>query len=175
MAHPLHTPVHHFGYCVPSLDAAIPQFVERFGAGPFFRIDHVPLEGVASRGEPGVYDHSSAFGACGDSIFELMELHAVEPASAEAAFAFASPALHHLAYAVPSLDESLALEPRDVPEILRANLGEISFVYLDTRSTAGHHVELLADVPAFRDFFTVIRDAARDWDGVTEPVRAMGG
>jgi Glyoxalase/Bleomycin resistance protein/Dioxygenase superfamily len=176
MSHPLHAPVHHVAYCVPDLDAAIPQFVERFGAGPFFRIAHVPLETVTSRGEPGVYDHSSAFGACGDSMLEVMEFHAISPERVSTAFAFDRPALHHVGYVVPSLDDGVAtLEARDVPEILRASLGEISFVYLDTRSTVGHHVELLADVPAFHDFFTVIRDAARDWDGETEPVRAMGG
>lgn len=176
MTYPLHTPIHHFGYSVVDLDEAIPQFVERFGAGPFFRIDHVALDGVSSRGEPAVYDHTSAFGASGDTMFELMEFHAVAPDHAQAAFTFGRPALHHVAYLVPSLDEGIAaLEAHDVPEVLRAHTGDISFAYLDGRPLVGHHVELLADVPAFHGFWGAIRDAARDWDGVTDPVRTMGG
>jgi hypothetical protein len=176
MTNPLHLPVHHLGYSVTSLEAAIPEFVSRYGAGPFFRIEHVPLEGISSRGEPGAYDHSSAFGACGDAFFELLELHEVAPERARAAFDLEPPALHHVAHVVPSLDEGIAaLEAVDVPELLRANLGDISFVYLDARPATGHHVELLADVPAFHGFFSVIREAAQGWDGKTEPIRAMGG
>jgi hypothetical protein len=176
MSHPLHAPVHHFGYVVDDLETAIPEFVSRFGAGPFFRIDHVPLEGVTSRGEPAAYDHSSAFGACGDVFFEVMVLHEVAPAPTREVFTVPAPGLHHVAYLVPSVDDGVAtLEAGAVPEILSASLGDITFAYLDSRSTSGHHVELLADVPAFHDFFAVISGAAEDWDGKTDPLRPMFG
>jgi len=171
MSHPLHGPAHHFGYAVSDLDAAIGQFVRHFGAGPFFRIDHVPLAGITSQGEPGEYDHSSAFGACGSTMFELMQVHRTAPRRAQEAFALAAPALHHVGYVVTSLDEGVAALAADgIPEALRANLGDIGFVYLDARPILGHNVELLADVPAFHDFFAMIRGAADGWDG-TEPVR----
>lgn len=176
MLNPLLAPVHHLGYVVDDIERSSALFVERFGAGPFFRLDHVPLEGITSRGAPATYDHSSAFGAYGTVFLELMEFHEVGPESARAAFDLPRPSLHHVARLAPSIDTGItALEERSIPEVLRAHLGDIRFVYLDARPVAGHHVELLDDVPAFHEFFAGIRAAADEWDGQTDPLRPMGG
>lgn len=169
--HPLHGEIHHHGYVVADLDAAIADMVERFGAGPFFLIEHVPLEGVNSDGEPAVFDHSSAFGQFGDKPIELMQVYGCEPPRVADAFALTAPQLHHVAYAVPSLQEGIdALEAQGIHGYLRAGLGDIQFLYSDTAGTLGHDVELHDDNASFRGFFQMIREASVGWDG-SDPVR----
>ncbi|MGZ5932277.1 MAG: VOC family protein, partial [Rhizomicrobium sp.] len=49
--------------------------------------------------------------------------------------------------------------------------GEV--VYVDTSGGPGTMVEILKPAPGGRDFFTMMRIAAKDWDG-KDPVRKLG-
>jgi len=171
-AHPLHGPVHHYGYVIDDLDAAISEAIEKLGAGPFFRIDHVPLDSMKSGGAAATFDHSSAFGQCGDVLLELMQIHKVEPAAVAEGFGLPRPGLHHIAFVVPSLDAGIeTLDREGFPAYLEATLGAIHFTYHDVGGTLGHDVELHQDGPEFRGFWTNIQAAAVDWDG-SDPVRS---
>ena len=68
-------PIHHLGYVVEDLHRDVPRFAAATGAGPFFAMEHIPFDEVTYRGEPAVYDHSSAFGAWGPLIVELTQVH----------------------------------------------------------------------------------------------------
>ena len=164
--------VHHYGYVVDSLEATAQAMVERLGAGPFFVIEHVPLDDVQSGGQPATFDHSSAFGQCGGFAVELMHIHRCEPAAVEHGFSVGAPVLHHLAWARPSLEtSSRELESKGIPAWLSASLGDIRFTYQDATATLGHHVEVHQDGPALQGFFEMISSASADWDGKTDPVR----
>jgi hypothetical protein len=39
---------HHYAYVVDDIAATVERLVDSFGAGPFFRIENVPLEDVVS-------------------------------------------------------------------------------------------------------------------------------
>jgi hypothetical protein len=62
---------HHYAYVVDGIEATVDRLFEQFGAGPFFRIENVPLEDVVSGGEPAEFAHSSAFGRCGEATTTL--------------------------------------------------------------------------------------------------------
>ncbi len=62
------------------------QLVTQLGAGPFFLVKQVPLEDVLSRGEPASFGHDSAFGACGDSVIELIKPARLRPARVQERF-----------------------------------------------------------------------------------------
>jgi catechol 2,3-dioxygenase-like lactoylglutathione lyase family enzyme len=170
-SHPLHGAVHHYGYVVADLEEAVAQASARLGAGPFFLMENVPLQDVTSRGEPAVFDHSSAFGQFGSVPIELMEIHRCEPDRVRDGFALPAPQLHHVAWAVPELDAAIArLEAQGIHGLLRAGLGDIQFLYSDATQTLGHHVELHDDNAAFRGFFAMIQEASVGWDG-SDPLR----
>jgi hypothetical protein len=54
--------IHHVGYVVENLPAAIEQWTRDFAAGPFQTLAHIEFDEVTYEGAPAVYDHSSAFG-----------------------------------------------------------------------------------------------------------------
>lgn len=103
--------IHHVGYVVDDLPAAIERFTAGFGAGPFRVIEHVPLEDVAFEGEPAVYDHSTAFARWGPIVVELSQVHRAEPAGLAAALT------GHVAWLADDLEaetarlRALGLEP----------------------------------------------------------------
>jgi hypothetical protein len=119
---------HHHAYVVEDIATAVEGLHTRLGAGPFFLVENVPLENVRSRGEPAEFVHSSAFGACGEEVIELIQLARLAPARVHERFAGQRPRIQHVAYAVPS--ESVGeirseLDARDVPEYLSSQLGAL--------------------------------------------------
>ncbi|MET0816966.1 MAG: VOC family protein [Solirubrobacteraceae bacterium] len=168
---PVHGPVHHYGYVVRSLEETIEALVAKFGAGPFFVLRGTPLENVTSRGEPATFDHSAAFGQCGATLVELLEIHECHPPRVRDGFAQGRPQLQHMAFAVPDLDAASArAEDEGLPAFLRADLGDIRYVFHDAADVLGYHVELHADSPGLRGFSEMVRAASDGWDG-TEPMR----
>lgn len=167
---PAHGRLHHYGYVVQDLEAAVEAMRTAFGAGPFLVMRDVPLERVSSQGAPAVFDHSSAFGQCGEVAVELMQVHRCEPAHLDDAFTQTLPRLHHLAYVVPDFEAaSKDLERRGLPELVRAGLGEIQFAYHDA-PVLGHQVEVHQDCASLTGFFARIREESLGWDG-RDPLR----
>ena len=173
--HPFQGPIHHLGYVVEDLDAAVQRLVGELGAGPFFVLRDVSFEQVTSRDEPVVFDHDSAFGQCGAIPIEVMQLRRLEPERVRDAFSLPPPQLHHTAYVVPR--EHLAeareeLERRGLSAFLHATQGDIDLTYHEAAHSIGHQVELHADSQGLRDFFATIRAASMEWDG-SDPLRSL--
>jgi hypothetical protein len=49
--------------------------------------------------------------------------------------------------------------------------GDMHFAYVDTRSTLGCMVEVIEHNALQDVIFAAVADGAKDWDGVTDPVR----
>ena len=165
-------PVHHYAYVVEEIEAGIDHFVTTLGAGPFFLLEHVPLENVTFEGAPAIFDHTAAFGQCGSMAIELQQIHRCEPAAMRDRFVLPAPRLHHIAWVVPDLDEASAdLEQNhDAPLFLKANIGEITHYHHDATHTLGHFIELHKDVPSLHGFWAMLKQASVDWDG-SDPIR----
>lgn len=169
--------VHHYAYLVDGIESTVARLGEQLGAGPFFKIDDVPLEGAASLGEPAELRHHSAFGFRGEEAIELMEIAGAAPERVAAGFAGSRPSLHHLAWVVPraAVDGTREeLDRRQMPEYFHARFGEIDFTYHDAGALLGHDLEIHVDSEALQGFFAMFREAAEGWDG-SDPLRpAMG-
>jgi len=91
-------------YAVPDARAAAQQWVDRFGAGPFFVRSHIPVGEVVYRGQPSTFDHTSAYGQWGSLMVELVQDHGTAPSVVRERCAPHESGLHHLAFIVADLD-----------------------------------------------------------------------
>ncbi len=165
---PLLGKVHHLGYVVDDLEAAVAGFTAATGAGPFFASEHVRLDAVTTgTGEPAMYDHSSAIGQLGEVAVEFMVVHDAEPSSVkEPLTGFALPALHHVAWAVEDWDTVVSqLESAGAPSYMQARFGAMRTSYHDASALVGHHIEIHLQNPDLVAFFGMVREASVGWDG----------
>lgn len=161
-------------YAVPDVESAARSWAARSGAGPFFVREHIALTDVVIRGRPGTFDHSSAYGQWGPVMVELVEDHGDGPSPVRDVFPRAGSGLHHLAFFVENVDaavEDLQTQGHAVAMSART-AGGLVFCFVDTRPSLGHMVELYEPTPGLRAFYSMVRAASEDWDGV-DPVRLL--
>ena len=77
------TTLHHIGYWVDDLDAAMRRWEAELGVGPFQVIEHVRFEEFVltvgdERYDAVVFDHAAAFAAWGPVVVELGQVHAID-------------------------------------------------------------------------------------------------
>jgi Glyoxalase/Bleomycin resistance protein/Dioxygenase superfamily len=167
-------PFHHIGYVVDDLEAAVADAVARFGAGPFYVAEHMEFDEVTFRGEPAVFDHSSAFGQWGPVRIELTVIHETDPPELLATMAPGGAGrVGHVGILVDSLEQASAqLEASGVPVYHTGRTGPVSAIWHDAHATLGHSVELLQRNEFLTGLYERIALSAENWDG-SEPMRAM--
>ncbi len=106
------TSLHHIGYWVDDLDAAMKQWNRDLGVGPFQVIEHVTFEEfVFSLGgqtyQDVVFDHAAAFAAWGPVVVELNQVHAIDDRLA-AALNPTPGTVSHVSWVVPDVKEESA-------------------------------------------------------------------
>ena len=162
-------------YVPADFDAALAFWSQTMGVGPFFALDHVQLEDVKYRGAPAQIDFSMVIGYWGDIQIELIRQHNGAPSIYKAWRDERREGVHHVCILVD--DMALAREvcaragATVVQEGKVAGGGEV--IYVDTGGGPGTMVEILKTGAGGPEFFAMMRDAARDWDG-TNPVRRLG-
>lgn len=167
--------IHHVGYVVDELRTGVERFAAAFGAGPFFGIEHLVFDEVTYRGEPALYDHSSAFGAWGPILVELTEVHDAQPAGFRDALIAPGAGIGHVAWLAESLDDEVArLVTAGLEPFHAGRTGPASAVWLHGGPLLGHPVEVLQQRDELLGFYAMVRDAAAGWDG-SNPLRIMTG
>lgn len=148
-------------YAVTDVRSAARRWVDD-GIGPFFIVDHIGVRNVRVRGEPGVFDHSSAYAWWGSVMVELICQH---DGGTHAIVGRAG--LHHVAFFVDDFAAAAAaLSSRGDEELLYAETaGGMPFAFHDARATLGHHVEIYERVERIAGFYGMVRDASLGWDG----------
>lgn len=167
-------------YAVLDVHEAAALWAERNGAGPFFIREHIPVTNVRYRGEPGTFDHSSAYGQWGEVMVELVQDHTVGPSAVrdvvgDRAAGGRGVGLHHLAFMVDDLVVAQrVLTARGWPEAMYAEVAPsgTAFVFHDATAELGHMLELYVGSPSLRAFYEFVASAARDWDGA-DPIRNL--
>ena len=166
-------PIHHLGYVVEDLHRDVPRFAAATGAGPFFVMTHIPFDEVTYRGEPAVYDHSSAFGAWGALIVELTQVHDVQPSGLRDALVAPGGGVGHVAWLAESLgDEVARLKDAGITAFHAGRTGPASAVWFDGGELFGHPVEVLERRDELLRFYAKVREASLGWDG-SELLRSM--
>ena len=161
-------------YAVEDVRVGAALHASRFGAGPFFVLEHIEIQAVEHRGEPGVFDHSSAYGQSGDVMVELVCLHRVEPASLRQQLQQRGGGIHHLAYFVDDLDrEASRLVGLGYPQAMLATTASgVRFAFHDAVAELGHLWEIYQPSERLIDFYAMVAQAADGWDG-SDPVREL--
>jgi catechol 2,3-dioxygenase-like lactoylglutathione lyase family enzyme len=159
-------------YAVGDVFDAARQWVEHFGAGPFFVRPHIELIDVTHRGRPSTFDHSSAYGQWGPIMVELVQDHTNGPSVISDVYAEGGFGVHHLAFFVDDLrlaQHTQQARGHDVAMTARTP-GGVEFCFIDTLATHGHLLELYSRSDRLTTFYEMVATAARDWDG-RDPIR----
>ncbi len=156
-------------------EGALRYWTDVVGAGPFFALDHVRLENLKYKGQPSDVDFSMALGYWGDLQIELIRQHNDAPSIYKAWRDEGREGLHHVCLLVDDMAEARSACAEAKAEVVQEGLvsggGEV--IYVDPGGGPGSLVEILKPGPGTRDFFGMMRQAARDWDG-SEPLRRLG-
>jgi hypothetical protein len=160
-------------FIVEDFDAAIDAWIKTTGIGPFFVVPHIALAELDYRGQPSRdLDFSVALAQSGGVQVELIQQHSDGPSAYRDLIAKGQQGFHHFCIYTSDYDATrdryLATGAQSA---LDGVFGEVRFCYIDTSPTIGCMIELVEEHPLESAFFARVAEAARDWDGVTDPVR----
>ena len=161
-------------YHVPDPERAAHEYARRYGWGPFFLFEHIPLASCVYRGSAAAFDHSSAYGQAGDLMVELITQHDDSPSVLRDLYARTAVGVHHMAHFVPDLADSIEQARAAGAEVAldaRTATGT-RFAMLDTTRQLGHMIELYEGAGDLSKFYRHVRRAADGWDG-SDPVRRL--
>lgn len=166
------TKVVQIAYHVPDPEKAAHDFAHLFGWGPFFLYEHIPLSSCSYRSKTAQFDHSSAYGQAGEMMIELIAQHDDSPSVLREMFARHEVGIHHVAYFVPNLAESLGQARASGTDIALDAVTSTGthFAMLDLTQPLGHMVELYEAEGDLLQFYRYVRRAADGWNG-SEPLR----
>ena len=158
-------------WVVDDLAAAMRRWTEVCGVGPFFVLEHVPMENLTYRGRPAKLDCTIALAQAGRTQVELIEQHCDNPSIYRDIVPKGRSAFHHAAVICQDYDRELAhYQSMGLALAATGSFGDMRFAYVDTSRDLDCVVELIEDMPSIRSHFKMIADAAAGWDG-KEPVR----
>jgi methylmalonyl-CoA/ethylmalonyl-CoA epimerase len=130
---------------------------------------------VKYRGAPTDIDFSMALGHWGDMQIELIRQHNDAPSIYKAWRDEGQEGLQHVCILVDDMENARKVCAGAGAVVAQegkvANGGEV--IYVDPGGGPGTMVEILKPGPGSREFFAMIRDAARGWDG-SDPFRRLG-
>jgi len=139
--------LHHVGYWVDDLAAAMARWQAQLGVGPFQVIEHVRFDEFVlavgdQRCDTVVFDHAAAFAAWGPVVVELGQVHAIDDRLA-AAYGVTPGAISHVSWVVPDVAaESARLARLGCRLINTARSGPISVAWHDGGPLFPHPVEV---------------------------------
>ena len=162
-------------YVPADFDAALRYWTQTMGVGPFFRLDHVAMLDTRYRGTPSAVDFSMALAYWGDLQIELIEQHNDAPSIYKQWRDEGREGLHHVCVLVDDMAAAREVCRAAGAEVMQeakvGGGGEV--IYVDTGGGPGSLIEILQVPQATLDFFALMRETARTWDG-TDPVRKVG-
>jgi hypothetical protein len=155
-------------YATDDVHAAARRWVQH-GVGPFFVLEHIALADVEIDGTPATFDHSSAYAQWGPVMVELICEHDPGPDPV-----VGTSGIHHVASFVEDLD---AAGDRLVADgfsrrLLAHTVGGQGFAFHDARPTLGHLLEIYERTSGLARFYSMVHDAAVEWDG-SGPIRVL--
>jgi catechol 2,3-dioxygenase-like lactoylglutathione lyase family enzyme len=171
-------PIHHVGYWVDDLDAAVDRAVRTLGVGPFLLHRNVRFasftwaDGTAVT-DPAYFDHSAAFAAWGPIVLELAEVHTAHP-DIVAAYGIRTGDVGHVSWVVDDLAvESARLESLGCRLLHTASLGAVNVAWHDGGELFPHPIEVHLAGGPINGMHARLTALAEGWDG-SEPLRPMG-
>jgi catechol 2,3-dioxygenase-like lactoylglutathione lyase family enzyme len=170
-------PIHHVGYWVDDLDAAVERAVRTLGVGPFLVHRHVTFETFRLADgtevtDPAYLDHSAAFASWGSVVLELAEIHTCAP-TLHAAYGVRTGHVGHVSWVVDDLAaESARLEAAGCALIHTASSGEVRVAWHDGGPLFPHPIEVHGAGAPILGMAGRLAALADGWDGA-DPMRPI--
>lgn len=162
-------------FIVDDVEAAARAWTAATGIGPFFLVPHIRLAEARYRGAPSDGIHFSvAIAQSGGTQIELIQQHCDRPSAYRDTIAKGATGFHHFCIYTDDYDATRQryLDQGFVSAV-DGVFGTMRFCYVDTSPTLGCMIEIVEQDDAQTAAFTRIADGARDWDGVTDPIRPL--
>jgi hypothetical protein len=164
-------PPFQFAWYVPNMEQAVEYWTGVVGIGPFFvsDVDASSYEGFTYRGGPGELTMRVAWAESEQGQIELIEVTSTAPNIYHDLVAADRTAFHHVGvwsddYAA---DKARLSERYEIAQDMGARS---NICYFDTSADSGTMLELIERNDGIVKTFSLIRQAADDWDG-TRPLR----
>jgi hypothetical protein len=158
-------------WVVDDLESAMHRWTATCGVGPFFVLEHVPMQDLTYRGRPATVDCTIALAQAGRTQIELIVQHCDQPSVYRDLVPRGSSAFHHIATFATDYDRELAeYAAQGLGITTTGKFGEMRFAYIDASAAIGCVIELLEESQPVRAHFADIAVAAAGWDG-RDPVR----
>lgn len=164
-----------FCWVVKDLHAAMRQWHETTGTGPFFYVERPAVENYRYRGRSSPAPaFSAAWANSGHSQIELLQQHDDFPSAYTDSLGLGGAGFHHVGTVPKDYDAELArYESQGVEVAHSATFVGQRYCYVDTRATVGWMIELMDINPETKDFYQLIEATAATWDG-SDPYRKIG-
>ena len=168
-------PVMQIAFVPKDFDVALNYWTQRMGVGPFFLIENIKLEDMRYLGAPSDCVFSMALAYWGDVQIELIRPENDAPSIYNGEYGVNGDVLHHVCILTEDIGHARLYAERAGAKILvEAKVGaDGAVIYVDTGNGPGSIVEILQPASGSDGLFTMIKDAARSWDG-SDPVRTLG-
>lgn len=153
-------------YIVEDIKQACQRFHELYRTGPFMFMETHPMQNVTYRGEPTEVIIEAAYAQAGDIMVELICQHSEGLTAYRDVFSKGQEGFHHVAaFSVDYEAELQMYADLGYEVVMEMAVHNDRISYIDTRSTAGHMLELYPDSDILRGIYAQVRKAAQEWDG----------
>ena len=161
-------------WVVDDLTKAMNHWINFYGVGPFYLLEHLTLGALEYRGKPTELDISVGIAQAGPVQIELIQQFSDGPSVYRDQVPKGKSGFHHVCiYSHDFEADRQYFEAHDYPTVFRGGAdGSVQFAYYDTRKDFDVFTEV---VTAHRRFIArndAIRQAAESWDGV-DPIRVF--
>ena len=162
------------GYVVRDIEAAMQHWIDVLEVGPWFYVEHAPIEDFRYKGDPSPVDVSIALANSGSLQIELIQQRNDAPSMYRDFLTAGHEGLQHIAYWTKTFEA-------DLKRVLKAGYaigqsGHVGspgrFIYFQTEGHPGTVVELSDNSGPKGRMFERIAQAAADWDG-RDPIRTV--
>lgn len=157
--------IQQIAYFVPDMRAAARRHSELFGSGPFFAIDHLPMENCVHRGKAVEFDHSACLGQWGDITVEFSQQHNPGPSYYRDLYPEGSGryGFHHVGIIVEDIARAIRTFADDGLQVIFSGEGYgIPIIFIDAVERYGHFIELYPNSIGW--IFETVKQAAGQFD-----------
>lgn len=159
-------------YTVPNLEAALAEWIDKLGVGPWFVLDRIGGPVTTYRGSPGEAEFTVAMAYSGPMLFELIQVLDDKPSVYKEACDRDGYGFHHFAkLRSDPRQDAINGEAKGQKIVFHSPTpggGEVFFV--ESGDGLPGYIEFVKDIPATRGVFDKVWRASVDWNG-DRPIR----
>lgn len=162
-------------WVVNDLEAAMHRWINFYGIGPFYVLDHLDLNGTLYRGKPSELELSVGLAQAGSVQIELIFQHSKGPSVYRDMVPEGETAFHHVCFYTNDFKaDQDYYERAGYATAMEGGApdGSVKFGYFDTRKDFNVFTEVISAHPGVLARNAMVTEASLNWDG-KDPVRII--